>query len=220
MAEEGFGFESLGAQSAPEQSGESMEQFSERYHQTQAAIAQIRKEESQKRAHDTSLAHIITQFLHQKGRTPFFLLIARLSARNIPSDLILSILALIFPPAAEAIGQKLNAEEMHALSAPSSEKEHIFSPKEKKEIDFWTNAIAGIARKEPRRILRTAILPDASPVPELVQIFALILREFLEKNGQQNMPLDYFSAFGKVFFENIFSSLSSLVGKEHLLSEG
>lgn len=220
MAEEGFGFESLGAQSAPEQAGESLEQFSERYHQAQAAIAQIRKEESKKKAQDNSLAGIIAAFLQQKGRTPFFLLIARLSARNVPSDLILALLALIFPPAAEAIGKKRTEEELEQFPQVVSEKEHIFSPREKQRIDFWTNTIANIARQEARRILHTATLPDDTPVPELVQLFSLVLRESLESSGKEDMPLDTYSAFGRAFFENVFTSLRSLVGDERLLVEG
>ena len=110
MPEGGNNIESFsGAPQGSEKTQESQEKFSERYRQNQAAIKKGKKDEKKKHDQDESLAAIIVQFLHQTGHTALFLLISRLVARNIPSDLILAIISLIYHPAAKVIQDKMLA---------------------------------------------------------------------------------------------------------------
>lgn len=206
-----------GSPAGKEKAQETDEQFSERYRQAQAAIKKIRQEEQRKQAQDNSLAGIIVKFLQDESRTPFFLLIARLVALNIPSDLILSILALIYAPAAEAIDAKLlHASEAQALIEKRDEHA-LFSRQEKDEIDAWTNGILRIARLEARKVLLTSRDIDETPNRGLVQLFALTLREFLESREHADVQLESLTLFGEAFFKKVFADLEKLTGQEYLL---
>ncbi len=217
MPEGGDHFESFaGAPGGQEKAGESQEQFSERYRQNQAVIQQIRRDEAKKHAQDDSLAEIIVAFLRDPGKSAFFLLISRLVARNIPSDLILAIISLIYAPASEKIEEKLLS-----LSAGNSlqktEKSGPFSPEVKTQIDAWTNTIARICDAEARRILDTATEADGSPTTGLVQIFAMTLREYLEQKHDSEVPFENLQSFGSAFFQKVFSQLKKTVGEKLFL---
>jgi len=216
MPEGGNNIESFsGAPQGSEKTQESQEKFSERYRQNQAAIKKGKKDEKKKHDQDESLAAIIVQFLHQTGHTALFLLISRLVARNIPSDLILAIISLIYHPAAKVIQDKMLA--LPAVKENPTEEKGLFSPEVKRQIDSWTNSIAAIARAEARRILQTAYEPDSAPNAGLIQLFALVLREFLEKEKAESIEITPLHHFGEAFFSKVFRDLEDIVGKEYLL---
>lgn len=210
-----------GAAPGAEAARESQEQFAERYRQAQAAIKKIQQEEQRKKAQDTSLAGVISAFLQDPKRTPFFLLIARLVAQNLPSDLILALIALIHKPAADEIDTKLLALPRGQSNAMTVKKapDAAFSPDEKNEIDAWTNGIMRIAKTEPQRVLGAAREPSGIADPELVGLFALVLREFLESRGHTEIEMENLTAFGMAFFGRVFDELDKLAGETFLLEE-
>ncbi len=208
-----------GSASGSEKVRETDEQFQERYRQAQAAVKKIRQEEQKKKAQDNSLATIITAFLQDGNRTAFFILITRLSARDIPSDLILAVIALVFAPAAEQIDHKLLLLPEAKPEESSREKHALFSDVEKQRIDAWTNGILRIARTEPQQILVTAREIDGEPNRSLVQLFALVLREFLETGEHGDLEIENLQAFGETFFGTVMADLEQQVGEEYLLEE-
>jgi len=212
-------FESFaGAPTGKETAGESQEKFSERYRQNQAAIKKIRRDEKKKKAQDDSLAAIISAFLQQKSKSGFFILISRLVAKNVPSDLILAILALDYAPAAEKIDEKLRAMPPENLPA-KAEKNGLFSPATKAEIDAWTNTIARICRAEAKKIWDTARDPDGAPSGGLTQLFAMTLRDFLDKNHGDDLSFENLKKFGNAFFQKVFSDLKKIIGDQFLLKK-
>jgi hypothetical protein len=155
MSEGGQNFESFaGAQPGAEKAQETQEQFQERYRQAQATIKQIKKEESKKKKQDDSLAKVIVQFLGEENRTAYFLIISRLVAINIPSDFILSLLALIYKPAAEAIDHYIPESNTPSSSDAQQKSTALFSPKEKEKIDFWMQGIMIITEAEKNGFFR------------------------------------------------------------------
>lgn len=217
----GAGFESFsGSPQGKEKAAEGQEQFSERYRKNQQAIKRIQQEEGKKKQQDDSLAHIIVAFLQQSGtsQSGYFILISRLIARNIPSDIILAILALVYHPAKQTIEDKLLA-----LPAPKDAqapgKQGLFSAKMKQSIDSWTNSIVLISVPEARRILLTAQEPDETPNPGLTQLFTIVLRDFLEKE-HENLEFEKLQAFGKAFFLKLFETLRKHSEKELQLESG
>lgn len=219
MPDGGNNFESFaGAPTGQEAASESQEQFNERYRQAQAAIKQIKKEEKKKKVQDDSLAQIIVQFLQAKNRTALFLLISRLVARNTPSDFILALIALVHSPAASAVEHKL-------LELPNHPSEALvktgttFTPGQKQRIDAWTDSIIALSKKEADKILYTTIDVTGDIAPEAVQIFALVLREYLETLREDEVRMDNMTAFAQAFFAKFVEIMKQNKEEKFLLQE-
>lgn len=219
MSEGGQNLESFaGAQPGAEKAQETQEQFQERYAQAQTAIQQVKKEEAKKKHQDDSLAQIIVQFLHQENQTAFFLLISRLVSKNIPSDFILSILALIYEPAAEAINHRLSGADKSSLPEKSEKSTALFTPREKEKIDFWMQGIMNIAELEKKRLCHTALTPEKEINEGVLRLFALVLRDFLEHMHHEGVQLQNLEAFGEAFFQKIAHALAKET-EVHILQE-
>ena len=214
MTEGGAGLESFaGAPGGQEMTKEQHEQFQEQYRQNQAAAKQVRAEEKKAKQQDDMLAGLISQFLKNGNRGAHFLLIARLLAKNIPSDLILALISLIEPAAQIVIKEKL--AQLPKAETSSDKKGGIFPAKVKANIDLWTNGINAIAVHEARRLVKTAIEPDGNHNPGLTQLFTLVLREFLENYNVKDIPTKNINAFGDLFFQRVFAQLKKMTGDEY-----
>ena len=110
MAEPGD-FELFTGPAPSEKKEMSDEQFREEMRHSQQALKHLQQEEGQAKAHDNNLAVIIVQFLNQPENTDLFLLISRTVAQNIPSELIIAILALVDKKAQEEVEGLLAAGE-------------------------------------------------------------------------------------------------------------
>ncbi|MBN1258948.1 hypothetical protein JXA05_04300 [Candidatus Peregrinibacteria bacterium] len=173
------------------------EQFREEMRKTQAALTQLWQEEGKSRAQDFNLAQIIIQFLSQPENTDLFLLVSRVVAQDIPSELILAVISLTDPVAAKQIKSLLAGKPTRALTvAPMSSMESL-SPESKKEIDQWIMAISLAAHEKPRRSLESLLKKKrvetgAPAVYELssvlVQLGAFVLRNYL---ARQNFSPDF-----------------------------
>lgn len=220
MADGGTNFESFsGAPTGQETAQESQEQFRERYRQAQAAIKQIQKDEGKKKQQDDSLAQIIVQFLGEKNRTALFLLISRLVARNIPSDFILALIALIHAPAASAVEQKMLENPHTSTQALEKKENRMFTADQKKRIDAWTNSIISLSTAESRKIIHTAVEPTGEIAAEAVQIFALVLREYLETLGDKGVHLENITAFATAFFATFVKIMKKNTEEQKLIKE-
>ncbi len=207
MSEGNSHHESLyGAPQTGEQASETQEQFSERYKKAQAAIKQIQKEETRKKQDDDALAKLIVQFLGQ-GKTVYFLLISRLIAKNIPSDFILSIIALVYVPAKQVISKKIIEHQLQSSDVNQEESSALFQPEEKQEIDIWTANIMSISKKESKRILKTCT-DSGQMCDEGIRLFSEILREYLENFNHENLRMDNLQSFGKAFFQKVILHLT------------
>jgi hypothetical protein len=219
MAEGGANFESfMGAPQGAEKAQETQEQFQERQRQAAAAAQKAKAEEKKAKAQDDALARLISQFLKNGKRSAHFLLLARLLARNIPSDFLLATIALIEPSIEEYITEKLE----HLPPAKNLQKSEggVFPPAVKAAIDRWTNGISLIARSEARRLVQTALDSDDVPTSGLTQLFVLVLREYLEANHSDAIPAKNLRAFAELFWQKLFTDLKKLAGDEHRLSDG
>ncbi|MFH0820598.1 MAG: hypothetical protein V1908_02380 [Candidatus Peregrinibacteria bacterium] len=193
---EGGDFELFNAPAAREADEKSDEQIREEMKRMQQALAQLRKEESQFKANDQSLAAVIVQFLSQAGNTDLFLLISRAVAQDIPSELILAIIALIDERSTEEVFGLLRGgkEELNAaLTVREPAHFGALAPEHKKAIDQWTGNIYHVCLRRPKRVLESIVMNfrsaqydpemirELSPVP--VQLSAFVLRKYLEKQG-------------------------------------
>ncbi len=73
-----------------EQVKETQEKFQEKQQKSQSQQQQDQKQEGKKKQDDNALASVIVQFLNEPKNTSLFLLISRLIAKNIPSNIILA----------------------------------------------------------------------------------------------------------------------------------
>jgi len=163
------------------------EQFNEEMRQAQQALAQLQKEEGQAKASDDSLAGIIVQFLGQPQNTDLFLLISRVVAQNVPSELIIAILSLVDQKSYDEIkgllaaGEKSKKTNEKALVIHKKADFHSLSPEQKKAIDGWIANISQVAAKKPHRTLESIVIagPKRELASTVVQLSAFILRKFL-----------------------------------------
>ncbi len=205
-----------------EQSEQSDEQFREEMKRTQQALVQLQQEEGQAKAHDDNLAAIIVQFLSQPQNTDLFLLISRVVAQNLPSELIIAILALIDKRANDEIKNLLAAgkeDEQKALAIREEASFKSLSQHHKKAIDNWIQNISVVAAKKPHRSLESVIIPgpkrEISPV--VIQLAAFVLRKFLEYH-KITLEFENLRDFMQGVFVEIVKNLEELVKKQKQLN--
>jgi hypothetical protein len=204
MSEGLGGFESFtGAPGGKEKAQESDEQFQERYRQAQAAIKRIKKQEGKKKQDDNLLAQIIVQFLNDPNYTQFFILISHLVSKDIPSDIILAIISLIYEPAEAAL-----VERFPEQISPG----HLHANNQRADlIDEWVKRIFLVATAEPHRVLETILDHNWQIDEELTQFSSLVLRHYLENIKKEQSQLNNLQNFCLAFWKKLAEQLESQV---------
>lgn len=202
-------FELFSAPAAKETDEKADEAFREQMKQAQQAMQQLQKEEGKARANDDKLAQIIVQFLSRAGGTELFLLISRCVAQNIPSELIIAVLALVDVQASQEIVNILKeAKITSGLVVPSSKDVQALSPLQKQAVDEWIRNINIAAAHKPHRTLDTVLIKSVVKntgeivkeiSPPFVQLSAFIMRDYL---AMQSTVMDF--QILRDFLENIY----------------
>lgn len=197
------------AASGNEKAGENDEKFRDRYRKSQAAIKKIRKQERKKKKQDNTLAHIIVQFLNDPRFTKFFVLISRVIARNIPSDIVLAILSLIHRESANAIEEK---KLKLPTTEPSTEQNSgAFPPHLKAHINRWTQNITIIGVTEPHRALETLLDHDWNLDQNIVELAVAVLQQFFVFQKTDLPPVENLRGFCEGFFKTLVNRLEQQV---------
>jgi len=183
-----------------------------------AAVKQLLKEEKKSRKKDNKVADVILKFLQDTRYTRFFILIAKLVSRNVPSNFLLSLLALINQESSQAIklqlgqGNIVNKNTIPALNAgqqTNPEQQNIivqenFSklpPSIKTQIEAWTNNIFLIGNTQPAKLIHTLINKNNTVSESFYQLGTFILQEFLNENGIENEYKDI-----RAYIQTVFRS--------------
>ncbi len=214
MSEVGGGLEDLMMGGAVSEGNEmSDEQFNEEMRKTQAAVKQLQKEEGHAKQQDSDLAGIIVQFLGQPENTGLFLLISRVIAQNIPSELIIAIIALIDDAATAQVEAYLQAGNVDPGQALQKQADFGSLPPEHKEvIDQWIRNLDTVAASKPHRTLETIVIrtPEPSLSSQLIQLSAFILKRYLDKFNIDN-DIDHLKEFMQSVFLEIVKHVEDLV---------
>ena len=195
-----------------EDAGESDERFRDRYRKAQAAIKKIRQQEGKKRKQDGTLARIIVQFLSDPRFTRFFLLISRIVAKNIPSDIILAILALIHRESAAAIEEK-------ALNMPAEDflpegDDSEFPPHLKAHINRWLKNILAVGTAEPHEALETLVDHNWTLDPNVPELASAVLQQFFLFQKVDIPAVENLFAFTEGFFQLLLTRLEKQVHEQ------
>jgi len=185
-----------GAPGGKEKVQESDEHFQERYRQAQSQIKQIKKDESKHKRNDNQLAKVIVRFLGQKNHTSLFLLISKLIAADVPSDLILAVISLIDNDCADLIAVKVAEGNLQIQSAKVATA--AISKSNQERVAQWGAVIGAVAFSRPVRNFQAIVDQEQKIRLPLLQLTAFVLREFLENFGEN------------VNFENVKSFCMSL----------
>lgn len=220
-------FELFGMGPAPSEGGEmSDEQFQEEMRQGQAAMAQLRQEESKAKGNDDKLAQIIVQFLSQPGNTDLFLLVSRCVAQNIPSEILITILALVdhaaYMELENIIGE---SPAFKGLLVPQNSL-HPLTEDQKEVINRWLHHISLAALKKPQKthesflVKKTAVgareLIQEIYTP-LIQLSAFILRNFLIAQ-QTEVEYETLYEFMESFYLKLITRLENMIQNQKQLS--
>ena len=116
---------------------------------------------------------------------------------------------------AEHLGVRV--ERVDARDAFLAALAGVSDPEEKRKIDAWTNNILRIAQAEPHRVLTSGCEPTGEVNRGLVQLFAMVLREFLEERERDPIEFENLQAFGETYFGTVFADLERIQGEEKLL---
>lgn len=226
------GGESSGA--GPKEQVNPFEISPEKERQFQAQAAAVKKlwiEEKKARGKDDKVANIIIKFLKDPGRTKFFIVLAKLVSQNVPSEFLLSILALIDSESQKETGLLLTAgsqnkalsgqTEQTALAPQIQTKENFkkLPPELKKDIDNWTNNIYQVGLKMPGRVLRTLITKERRIFEPFFQLGAFVLQEFLNKHQIENDFADV-SDFITAVFTSILKKYKQILDKKQRENAG
>lgn len=207
-------FEQFSGPAAKEQSEVSDEKFQEQMRKTQAAVKRLQKEEGQAKKNDSNLAKIIVQFLGQSGNTNLFLLISRVVAQNIPSELIIAILSLVDKHAEKETKGYLSGEKGKALTVHRKADFKSLDPKHKKDIDEWVHDMFQVAAKRPHLVLDNMVNKASFEIsPTLIQLSAFILRDYLAKNDL-NVEFEILHEFMQGVFVEMIKNLEHLVKEQ------
>lgn len=204
-----------GSPQGKEKTGESQEKFQERHRQAQAAIKQIKKEEQRKKQDDNLLADIVVRFLNEPKHARHFLLISRLVARNMPSDLVIAIIALIYSPAREHIENKFGEGNLK-IEAP---KGGNFSADAKIALNAWMNGMNSVAMAEPHMVLETGLDREKKIHFILVQFTTVCMQEFLESQQKEDVNFENIQSFCGTFWQNLFTRIAEQVENQNLLAK-
>lgn len=217
------GFEQFDGLMGSEAAEMSDEQVREEARQSQAAKAQLQKEEGKAKQNDNILAQIIVQFLGQPANTDLFLLISRVIAQNIPSELIVAILSLIDEGAQTQVTGLLaagtDASPASSGSRQSTSDFGSLGAEQKKKIDDWLENMRLVSLSKPHKTLDSMLLKvqDRPLSPALIQLSAVILQRYLEKQGG-SFELAHLRDFMQDVFVKIAKELANLVAGQRKLS--
>ncbi len=193
---------------------EDQERFRDQYRKSQAAIKKIFQQEDKKRKQDFTLAHIIVQFLNDPRFTRFFVLISRIVAKNVPSDILLAILSLIHKESAKAIGEKQLVIQKTEM-IPQSEE--LFPDRVKAEINRWTENIVAVAIAEPHKTLETILDHNWNIDENIIELSAAVLQQFFEIRQLEIPPIENMRNFFHEFFPSLTSMLENQVHEQGIL---
>jgi len=145
----------------------------------QAAVQALWKEEQKFRKDDSGVANIILKFLQNPAHTKFFILLARLVARNVPSNFLLAILALIHKDSKKSTEEDIKTLKTTALELKREEHFRSLPPDIKVHIDIWIDNIYKIGGMNPQKTVKSLINPDDTIEEALFQLSTFILEELL-----------------------------------------
>ncbi len=182
--EGGFGFNEDGGGGVNEQIKEAFEKANEsakKFKAQQSAVKDLRKEEQKKRDDDTKIANIIIGFLNDPSNSKYFILIARLVARNIPSEFILSFISLIHKKSEHIIAGIKTNKNNKALQIKTRNSFGNLPPAVKLTIDKWTSNVYKVGDKNFKKVYLSLINPDNTIEDSYFQLNTFILEDFLKK---------------------------------------
>ena len=201
-----------GGESGAESAAEARERFREQKKKGAQQAKRDKQEEKKRKAQDDTLAQIIVQFLNDPRYSGFFLLIARALSKNIPSDFLLSVLALIHKDSAKILQEKkFKKKESHHTSGKF--------PKElAKPLNEWTSLMYSVASAEPHRVLETILDLDWKVDENIIQLLSLVLREFfLFKKFETSF--ENIRQFSEGFLKKLSKELENQIQNQNILEE-
>lgn len=227
MAEAGD-FEKFNGPAAKEADEQSDEQFREQMRQAQAALKQLKKEEGKAQSQDDRVSTVIVQFLNDPKNTDLFLLISRCVGHDIPSELILAVLALVDENSYRETEKFLQGgkEKVSATQQALivSDKTHLsrLSPQQRQWIDLWISHIVEVASRRPHRCLealvKERVVKDGEGQkktirevsPPFVQLSAFIMRRFFAAQ-QLLIEFEELHGFMQVTYVKLLTHLKELL---------
>lgn len=201
-----------GSEGGAEATSEAVERFKEQQRKSAAQAKRDKKQEGKRKQQDNTLARIIVHFLGDKRYTGFFVLISSLLDKNIPSDFLLAILALIHKDSADVLKEK----EI-VLKRPPNDPSKNFPPKLAKPLSYWTSLMYSVAGAEPHKVLETIVDHNWDLDPNLSQFMSLVLKEFF-KFMKFEVPFENLKSFSEVFLKMLFDELEKQVQNQQKIS--
>lgn len=206
----------LDSSSSGEQGSEASAEAAERAREQRAKAAQQatrdKREERKRRQYDNTLAQIIVQFLSDPRYSGFFILISRIFAKNIPSDIILAILSLIHKDSAKAIAEK----NIERKELPKGADATPFPPELSLPLKEWTTVIFSVASAEPHKALETLLDINWDIDVNVEQLLSLVLNEFFSYKKFET-PFENVQQFSKAFLSTLVGDLESQIQNQVLL---
>ncbi len=184
-------------EAAREQLFEISPEAERRFKDQHAAVKKLWKEEQKFRKDDNKVAAIIIKFLQNPSRTKFFILLARLVARNVPSAFLLALLSLINEESEKETLLQLNQSETGAELPPAEKPKSIelrsdvgefqkLPPEIKSRIDMWTQNIFKVGQLTQEKILHSLTNEDSTVEETFFQLGTFVLQDYLDTHKIKN----------------------------------
>jgi len=200
-----------GKEGGSEAAKEAAEKVREQKAKAAAQAKRDQQNERRKKSEDNTLAQIILQFLKNPRYSGFFLLIARALSKNIPSDFLLAILALIHKDSAQILHEK-NIPRRNPPKPHSS----AFPPELSAPLAEWTILMYSVSTAEPHRVLETILDENWELDANTVQLCALVVREFFFFKKFET-PFPHIQQFSENFLKTLATDLENQIQNQQIL---
>ncbi len=200
-----------GQEPGKETSAESAERAREQKAKAASQAKRDQQNERRKKSQDDILAQIIVQFLKNPRYSGFFLLIARALSKNIPSDFLLAILALIHKDSAQILQDKNIPRKNPPKSHTSSFPPELSSP-----LSEWTILLYSVSTAEPHRVLETILDESWELDVNIVQLCSLVVREFFFFKKFET-EFSHIQQFSENFLKTLSTDLENQIQNQQIL---
>lgn len=213
-----------------------LERFQERMRANAQALAALQKSEQKQKKQEDKLSAILVAFIKRNQKTDWVILITRLLEQNVPAAFILAIILLADEIVQKAVGIELTMPDLAVaavgkIEAPAQPEAmsralqtgHFQSEaiplKIRISLELWSKNLWDAAVKQPYRLLTTIIDLEEKPTMTVVQLTTLVVRDFMEQQGQ-NQEYDATRAFAQFVLEGLLKKLRAYIKGTPELKEG
>lgn len=216
MPESFNSYENFNAQgTAQEVTKEQQEQYRKNHNKKQQAAKKIKEAEKKRKKDDNALSIIISRFIKSNSHSDITSFIVTLLSKNMPPDIIISIISIFYSPAWSYVNKHLINKKIDSNTLIANFPKELVIENNNKKIHNWLNIITIVSKRERVRLIKSVYnIKNKDIDMSLVNISALSLLKILKNEESEIYNLEeYFRNFWINILEKHISSIKNKKNK-------